>query len=66
MIERGFFRLQHARGRGFRKLDEDRVRRIKQLLEAGRTAKEIAELERISESAVYDIRSGRNWSWVVP
>lgn len=48
------------------KLVEADVITIKRRLASGQPAKQLAAEFRVSESAICDIRKGRNWGWVHP
>lgn len=47
-----------------RKLNEDQVMQIKNLLSQGRTGAEIARLFKVSSNVIYDIKSERTWKQV--
>ena len=63
-MSEGFFAEKRRLGLGYRRLDEDRVRVIKRELADGKPVREVALSHRMSERAIYEIRSGVRWGQV--
>ena len=63
MLVRPFFATQRAEGRGYRRLDEDRVREIKKLLVDGARVIDVAKDFRVGVTTVYEIKRGERWGY---
>ena len=60
-----FFAKQRADGRGYFKLDADKVRRIRARLAAGMTQREVAKEFGIGKTTVCNISTRSTWGQVV-